>query len=99
MISQSLTIALLSLLCGALFAGLGAGVICRRIGGSLMIGYMLAGTIIGEGGVGLLGHESDALEDVATFGALLLLFSVGIEFSVSSSFSVIRLLLMQVPPH
>ena len=65
-----------------LAAGLGAGVICRRAGGSLMIGYMLVGTLIGEGGVGILGHESSALESVATVGALLLLFSVGIEFSL-----------------
>ncbi|MBA3485208.1 MAG: cation:proton antiporter [Pirellulales bacterium] len=76
------TILLIADLLIILAAGLGAGVICRRVGGSLMIGYMLAGTLIGEGGIGLLGHESDALEHVATFGALLLLFSVGIEFSL-----------------
>jgi CPA2 family monovalent cation:H+ antiporter-2 len=65
-----------------LAAGLGAGVICKRLGASLMIGYMLAGTLIGAGGLGVLGHESSALEGVATVGVLLLVFSVGIEFSL-----------------
>lgn len=65
-----------------LAAGLAAGVIFRRFGGSLMIGYMVVGAIIGAGGAGLVGHESSALEGVATAGALLLLFSVGIEFSL-----------------
>jgi CPA2 family monovalent cation:H+ antiporter-2 len=65
-----------------LAAGLGAGVICKRMGASLMIGYMLAGALIGSGGAGILEHESTALEGVATVGALLLLFSVGIEFSL-----------------
>jgi CPA2 family monovalent cation:H+ antiporter-2 len=76
------TLRLISDLLIILAAGLLAGVFCRRIGASLMVGYMLAGTLIGEGGVGILGHESTALESVATVGALLLLFAVGIEFSL-----------------
>jgi CPA2 family monovalent cation:H+ antiporter-2 len=66
-----------------LAAGLAAGVICRRLNASLMVGYLLAGAIIGSGGgLGLVGDESEALEGVATVGALLLLFSIGIEFSL-----------------
>jgi CPA2 family monovalent cation:H+ antiporter-2 len=65
-----------------LAAGLIAGVLCRRAGVSLMIGYMLAGAFIGEGGLRLVGQESSALEGVARTGALLLLFSIGIEFSI-----------------
>jgi CPA2 family monovalent cation:H+ antiporter-2 len=65
-----------------LAAGLTAGVVCKRIGVSLMVGYMLAGTLIGGGGIGIVGHGSNALEGVATVGALLLLFSIGIEFSL-----------------
>ncbi len=62
--------------------GLAAGVMCRRLGASVMIGYMLAGALIGGGGLKLLGQESDALEGVARVGALLLLFAIGIEFSL-----------------
>lgn len=48
-----------------------------------MVGYLLAGALIGGGGgLGLVGDESEALEGVATVGALLLLFSIGIEFSL-----------------
>ena len=47
-----------------------------------MIGYMLAGAVIGAGALGLVQSDSPALEAVAHAGALLLLFSVGIEFSV-----------------
>jgi CPA2 family monovalent cation:H+ antiporter-2 len=66
-----------------LAAGLAAGIVCRRLGVSLMVGYMIAGTLIGGGVLGLVGHGSKALEGVATAGALLLLFSIGIEFSLS----------------
>lgn len=66
-----------------LATGLAAGVICRRLNASLMVGYLLAGALIGGGGgLGLVGDESEALEGVATVGALLLLFSIGIEFSL-----------------
>jgi CPA2 family monovalent cation:H+ antiporter-2 len=65
-----------------LAVGLAAGVICRRLGASLMIGYMLAGALVGGGGLQLVNNESNALEGVARTGALLLLFSIGIEFSL-----------------
>jgi monovalent cation:H+ antiporter-2, CPA2 family len=72
-----------------LAAGLGAGVACRRLGVSLMVGYMLAGTLIGAGGLHLVG-ESTALEGVARVGALLLLFAIGIEFSLHELFQLGR---------
>lgn len=65
-----------------LSVGLAAGVVCKQAGVSLMVGYMLAGTVIGEGGLGLVNNHSNALEGVARVGALLLLFSIGIEFSL-----------------
>jgi CPA2 family monovalent cation:H+ antiporter-2 len=48
-----------------------------------MIGYMIAGTLIGNGALDLVGHGSAALEGVATAGALLLLFSIVNEFSLN----------------
>ncbi len=65
-----------------LAVGLAAGVVCKQAGLSLMVGYMLAGAIIGEGGLSLVDNHSHGLEGVARIGALLLLFSIGIEFSL-----------------
>lgn len=70
-----------------LASGLAAGVVCKRFGVSLMVGYMLAGALIGGGGLGLVDNESNALEGVARTGALLLLFSVGNEFSLHELWS------------
>ncbi len=62
-----------------LTAGLVAGLICRRLGVSLLIGYLVVGSVIG--GLGLVNDESPDLPHLAEAGALLLLFAVGIEFS------------------
>ena len=65
-----------------LTAGLVSGVICKRIGVSLLVGYLLVGAIIGNGGLGFVKQENHELEQLASGGALLLLFALGIEFSM-----------------
>lgn len=65
-----------------LSAGLVAGAICKRIGASLLVGYLLVGAAIGNGGIGIVAQENHELERVASGGALLLLFALGIEFSM-----------------
>ncbi len=65
-----------------LVAGFVAGVICRRIGVSLLVGYLVIGALIGEGSLGLVSQDNHELELLAHTGALLLLFSVGIELSL-----------------
>ena len=47
-----------------------------------MVGYLLVGALIGEGGLGLVAEENRSLEYLARAGALLLLFAIGIEFSL-----------------
>ncbi len=79
-----------------LAVGLAAGVACRRAGVSLMVGYMLAGALIGDGGLGIL-RDSEPLEIVARTGALLLLFAVGIEFSLQELVSLGRYFLVGGP--
>ncbi|MEZ6055573.1 MAG: cation:proton antiporter [Planctomycetaceae bacterium] len=64
-----------------LVAGFVAGAVCKRLGISMLVGYLVVGGVIGEGGFGLVTQESHELEYLAKAGALLLLFSVGIEFS------------------
>lgn len=65
-----------------LTAGLVAGAICKRLGASLLVGYLLVGALIGRGGIGLVTQENHELEQLASGGALLLLFALGIEFSM-----------------
>lgn len=65
-----------------LAAGLLSGLVCKRIGVSLLVGYLIVGAIIGNGALSLVTQEDHELEYLARAGALLLLFSVGIEFSL-----------------
>ena len=63
-----------SLLAGGLFA---------RFGQSPIVGYLLAGMLLGgPGSVGLVGTRHE-IEAVAELGVALLLFSLGLEFSVA----------------
>jgi CPA2 family monovalent cation:H+ antiporter-2 len=64
-----------------LAAGLFSGLLCKRLGVSLLVGYLIVGAIIGEGGLHLVTQEHREIEWVARTGALLLLFSIGMEFS------------------
>ena len=65
-----------------LAAGLLSGVICKRLGTSMLVGYLVVGALIGGGGLGLVAGEKGDLRHLAEIGALLLLFAIGIEFSL-----------------
>ena len=65
-----------------LAAGLVSGIVCKRIGVSLLAGYLIVGAVIGNSVLGLVSQENHELEYLARAGALFLLFSVGIEFSL-----------------
>ena len=54
--------------------------ICSRIGVPSIVGYILAGIIIGPAGLGLIA-ESAALSSIGEIGVVLLLFALGLEFS------------------
>jgi CPA2 family monovalent cation:H+ antiporter-2 len=54
--------------------------ICSRIGVPSIVGYILAGTVIGPAGLGLLA-ENAALTSIGEIGVVLLLFALGLEFS------------------
>ena len=64
-----------------LLAGTLTGMACKRWGISLLVGHLLVGSILGRGGFGLVNEPAHELEMIAEVGALLLLFSVGLEFS------------------
>ncbi|MCO8121904.1 cation:proton antiporter [Stieleria sp. TO1_6] len=58
------------------------GGLASRIGQSPLVGYLLAGMLVGgPGGFGLVGSQHE-IEAIAELGVALLLFSLGLEFSV-----------------
>lgn len=75
-------------------AGLAAGIVCKRLGVSLLVGYLLVGTLLGAGGFGLHSGEGHDLQLVADLGAMLLLFSIGIEFSLEELLRMRRFFLL-----
>jgi CPA2 family monovalent cation:H+ antiporter-2 len=77
-----------------LAAGWVAGVICRRLNTSLLIGYLIVGAVIGGGGLRLVPSQQHELEYMAEAGALLLLFAVGIEFSLDELLRLSRYFLV-----
>ncbi|MEM7682666.1 MAG: cation:proton antiporter [Planctomycetota bacterium] len=79
------------LLLGALILG----AIMERLKQSAVVGYMLAGVLLGPyvnlvglfetggGSEGAAAQESDLVNQIAQFGVVLLMFTIGLEFSVS----------------
>lgn len=65
-----------------LSAGLFAALVCRGLGVSGLIGYLLVGAALGDGGLGWVHDEGHQLESFAEAGVFLLLFSIGLEFSL-----------------
>ena len=65
------------LLAGALLLG----AVCSRFGQSPLVGYLLAGMLLGGPGSVQLVKEGREIDAVAELGVSLLLFSLGLEFS------------------
>lgn len=65
-----------------LAAGLLAALVCRWLRISVLVGYLVVGTIVGEGVFDWVGDEHHELEHIAEVGVFLLLFSIGLEFSL-----------------
>ena len=67
----------------ALAAALVGGVICRGIRLPVIIGYLAAGIAIGPYGFGVVKDTGD-IQVLAEIGVVLLLFALGLEFSLST---------------
>ena len=63
-------------------AGLLAGMVCKRMGISMLIGYLVAGAVIGEGAFGLVSSDHQGMHYLSETGVLFLLFSIGLELSL-----------------
>lgn len=63
------------------------GTVAERLRQSAMVGYLIAGAIVGPGGFGWVRQEQ-TVQMLAELGVALLLFTVGLEFSVHKLFSL-----------
>lgn len=65
-----------------LAAGLVANLACRRVGISSIVGYLAMGALLGDGALNLVGPDGHEVEMLKEAGVFLLLFTVGLEFSL-----------------
>lgn len=56
-------------------------IICHRLGIPSIVGFLLAGVLGGPGTLGII-KESTHVEQLAELGIILLLFTIGLEFSI-----------------
>ena len=75
----------------AAFAG---GVVARRLGVPLILGYMLAGVLVGPHTAGPTVAEREQIELLADIGVALLLFALGLDFPLHKLAPVRRVALL-----
>lgn len=63
-----------------LAAAMVLGAVCERFRQSPLLGYLLAGTLLGPNALGVI-HGGEIVDMLAELGVALLLFSIGLEFS------------------
>ncbi|MEM1011641.1 MAG: cation:proton antiporter [Planctomycetota bacterium] len=71
------------------------GYLCQRFGIVPIVGFLLAGVLVGPGGIGgrlgLLDDEA-VIQAVADYGVILLLFTIGLEFSLDRLAAIRKLI-------
>jgi CPA2 family monovalent cation:H+ antiporter-2 len=63
-----------------LFVAVGLGLLASRLKQSLIMGYILAGALLGPSGLRLIQNAAN-IQGVAEIGLVLLMFTIGLEFS------------------
>ncbi|HIG75880.1 MAG TPA: sodium:proton exchanger, partial [Bacteroidetes bacterium] len=76
-----------------ILAAAGVAYVCQRIGLVPIVGFLLAGVLIGPNAFGLVTNEQ-VIEAAAEIGVLLLLFTIGIEFSLEKLAKIQRLIFL-----
>jgi CPA2 family monovalent cation:H+ antiporter-2 len=64
-----------------LVASIPIAFICHRLRLPVIVGFMITGVVIGPYGLGLI-KDAHAVEALAEIGVVLLLFTLGLEFSL-----------------
>ena len=67
--------------------------VCQRVGLVPIVGFLLAGVLIGPSGLGLV-RDPELIDAAAEVGVLLLLFTIGIEFSLDKLARIKRLIFL-----
>ena len=68
-------------------------VVCYQLRLPGVVGFLLTGVIAGPHGLGMI-HEQESVERLAEIGVVLLLFTVGIEFSVERLYRIRSVILI-----
>lgn len=76
-----------------LLAAVPLAFVCSRLRLPTIVGFMLTGVLIGPFGLGLI-HDVEAVEALAEIGVVLLLFTIGLEFSLRRIADMKRLVFM-----
>ncbi|WP_367871284.1 monovalent cation:proton antiporter-2 (CPA2) family protein [Luteolibacter sp. Populi] len=71
-----------------LSAALVAVLVGKRLGMGAVLGYLIAGALIGPSGLGWVGGESEQITHFAEFGVVMMLFLVGLELQPSHLWSM-----------
>ena len=72
-----------------MLSAIGCGLILKFVRQPPLVGYTLAGLFIGPSGLGLIDYSTE-ISSLAELCIILLLFIIGIEFSVKEFLSVVR---------
>src|SRR5215210_2273640 len=76
-------------LTGGLAAALALGYVTHRLGLSPIVGYLLAGILVGPHTPGFIADQALA-EQLAEIGVMLLMFGVGLQFHIEELLAVRR---------
>ncbi|MGD2127596.1 MAG: cation:proton antiporter, partial [Desulfobacteraceae bacterium] len=63
--------------------------VCHRIRVATIVGFLLTGVLVGPHGLGLISAQNQ-VEILAEIGVVLLLFTIGIEFSLENLLKIKR---------
>ena len=75
-----------------LFGALITATLFRRLHLPPILGYLLVGVIVGPYGLGLIA-DTKASSELAEYGVVFLMFTIGLEFSLNKLFSMQRIVL------
>lgn len=78
---------ILEIIISVFFISLFVTVIFRKLKLSIILGYLLVGAVLGPHALGVM-HNSEYAKHLAEFGIVFLMFTVGLEFSLSKLFAL-----------